>query len=228
LAVGDAQFQEKCIQKMNEMGARGSTILFVSHNVSSVIALCNKGALLERGKLIAYEPVEQCVTRYMRSCPTAGLKWQGEAGDENIRFHQAFLQEPSSNSAFFYQGEKTTLALDLEVLRPHVDLIIGFSVLNSRQQPIARSRLCDHPDQAACLSQAGSHRLAFDLDLGLFHPGEYQIKMDCSILNRKKILHDDILLKFAVCSRNKQVKYELGVEKDGISLGDRWAAKFSS
>lgn len=222
LAVGDAQFQDKCIKKMNEMGTQGSTLLFVSHNINSILALCNKGLFLEKGKLTAFEPIDQCVSRYVRSCPVAGLAWQGNAGDDHIRIYQASLKSPSSDTGFFYQDEKTALQIDLEILKPNPDLVLGFSIVNSRNHSIARSRLCDREEHKDVMALLGCHSILFDLDLDLFHPGEYQVKLDCSILNRKKILHDDVLLKFAVYSKSKHLKYELGMEKDGISLGNRW------
>src|ERR1700730_2171622 len=55
LAVGDAQFQEKCLKKMNEIATQNRTVLFVSHNINSVLALCNKGILLEKGEVKAFE-----------------------------------------------------------------------------------------------------------------------------------------------------------------------------
>jgi lipopolysaccharide transport system ATP-binding protein len=226
LAVGDTQFQEKCLKRMNEIGAQGSTILFVSHNTSNVLSLCNKGILLEKGELKAFESIEQCVSRYMRSCPVAGLRWEGEAGDEHIRFYKAGLAMPKNDAGFFYQGEETHLDIDCEVLKPHPDLILGFSILNARGQPIARSRLCDREEYVKTINERGQRRFSFHLDLNLFHPGEYQVKLDCSILNQKKILHEDILLKFAIYSQLAHLKHEKGSEKDGISLGNRWKANF--
>jgi lipopolysaccharide transport system ATP-binding protein len=222
LAVGDAQFQEKCLKKMNEIGSQGSTVLFVSHNINSVLSLCNKGIFLEKGELKAFEPIEQCVSRYVRSCPVAGLTWEGNAGDEHIRIFQTALSAPVSDTGVFYQGEQTCLQIDFEVTKPQPDMILGFTVLNSRNHSIARSRLSDHHEHHQVVLNPGVHRMTFPLDLNLFHPGEYQIRMECSLLNKKKILQDDILLKFAVCSENKHIKNELGVEKDGISLGNRW------
>ena len=171
----------------------------------------------------AYEPIEQCVSRYVRSCPVAGLIWRGNVGDEHIRFIQTSLRAPQSDVGFYYQGEKTALEIDLEVLTPHPDLILGFSILNSHNQPIARSRLCDHPCQAI-LEASGHHKLSFELNLDLFHPGEYQVRVECSLLNKKRILDEDIRLKFAVCSPHKQLKYEMGAEKEGIRLGSGWSA----
>lgn len=220
LAVGDAQFQEKCLKKMNEIGSRGSTILFVSHSINSVLSLCNKGMLLDKGQLVAYEPIEQCVSRYLRSCPIAGLTWQGNIGDENIRFYQASIMSPEHGAEFFYQGEKTALHVQYEVLKPHSDLILGVSILNSRHQVIARSRLLDRHEKQ--LEKSGVHQLSFQLDLSLFHPGEYQLKVDCSLFNQKKVLNDEILLKFVIYSQSPPLKYELGAEKEGISLGNGW------
>lgn len=222
LAVGDAQFQEKCLKKMNEMGAEGRTVLFVSHNINSVLSLCNKGVLLERGELKAFEPIEQCVNRYIRSCPVAGLSWSGNAGDESIQINQFALDPPQSDDSFFLQNDKTALNLEFEVLRPHADLIVAFSVLNARNQVIARSRLCDHPEYHQLLLTPGVHQLSFHLDLSLFHPGEYQVRLESSLLNKKKILQEEILLKFAVYSQGPTIKYERGLELDGMSLGNQW------
>ncbi len=224
LAVGDAQFQEKCLKKMNEIGAQNRTILFVSHNINSVLALCNKGVLLEKGEVKAFESIEQCVSRYIRDCPISGLKWLGNIGDDHIRITQASLRAPSSTTSFFYHGDKTFLDIEFEILKPQADLILGFSVLNSRSHAIARSRLCDHAEYYHIVTASGRHQVSFQLDLDLFHPGEYQIKLECSLLNKKKILQGEILLKFAIYSQNKPLKYELGIEKDGISLGNRWSS----
>ncbi|MFI0435888.1 MAG: ABC transporter ATP-binding protein [Parachlamydiaceae bacterium] len=222
LAVGDAQFQEKCLKKMNEIGAEQRTILFVSHNVGSVLALCNKGIFLENGKVKAYEPIEQCVSRYIRGCPIAGISWNGGVGDDSIRITRAALRAPSSDLGFYYHGEKTLLDLQFNILAPRTDLVLGFSVLNSRHQVIARSRLCDHPDYQSIGTQTGTYSLSFEIDFDFFHPGEYQIKLECSLLNKKNILNGEILLKFAVYSQNKVLKHELGMDKEGISLGNRW------
>lgn len=222
LAVGDAQFQEKCLKKMNEMGTQNRTVLFVSHNINAVLSLCNKGLFLEKGSVKAFEPIEQCISRYVRSCPIAGLTWQGDLGDDHIRIYKTSLRAPSSDMGFFYHGEKTSLTIEFEILKPHADLVLGFSVLNSRNHAIARSRLCDHMDHHSIVKARGYHQLFFQMDLDLFHPGEYQIRLECSLLNKKKILQDDILLKFAIYSHNKHLKHELGVEKDGISLGNQW------
>jgi lipopolysaccharide transport system ATP-binding protein len=66
LAVGDAQFQKKCLGKMGDISkGEGRTVLFVSHNMSAVKNLCNKGIVLENGKAIYLGTVEESINEYL-------------------------------------------------------------------------------------------------------------------------------------------------------------------
>jgi lipopolysaccharide transport system ATP-binding protein len=67
LAVGDLAFQKKCLGKMGEVTSEGRTVLFVSHNMSLIRALCQRGILLESGSVIADGPVADTVGVYLRS-----------------------------------------------------------------------------------------------------------------------------------------------------------------
>ena len=64
LAVGDIKFQKKCLGKMEDISSQGRTILFVSHNISAVKNLCNKGLLLENGKLKYFGDIEIAIKKY--------------------------------------------------------------------------------------------------------------------------------------------------------------------
>ncbi len=64
LAVGDAEFQRKCMGKMQEVADGGKTILFVSHNLAAVERLCTVGILLNDGRLIAHGAIESVVSAY--------------------------------------------------------------------------------------------------------------------------------------------------------------------
>ncbi len=64
LAVGDAQFQRKCMGKMESVGNEGRTILFVSHNTASVKTLCSKGIVLNKGEMSYYGEIESAVNHY--------------------------------------------------------------------------------------------------------------------------------------------------------------------
>lgn len=65
LAVGDAAFQEKCLNKMQDVGSSGKTVFFVSHNMSAVTRLCERVIMLENGQVIADGPAKEIVSDYM-------------------------------------------------------------------------------------------------------------------------------------------------------------------
>ena len=65
LAVGDAQFQKKCFEKMREIGKHGRTILFVSHNMSAVRSICKQALIIEQGKVVAHGEIDATVDRYL-------------------------------------------------------------------------------------------------------------------------------------------------------------------
>lgn len=67
LAVGDAEFQKKCIGKMEDVSKSGRTILFVSHQLSAIDALCNKGIELRKGKLIFSGTAKATIDHYLNS-----------------------------------------------------------------------------------------------------------------------------------------------------------------
>ena len=65
LAVGDAQFQKKCLGKMEDVSKMGRTVLFVSHNMAAINQLCNKGILLDKGRIIRFDKVNKVVSEYL-------------------------------------------------------------------------------------------------------------------------------------------------------------------
>jgi lipopolysaccharide transport system ATP-binding protein len=218
LAVGDAHFQQKCLKKMNELGSHGRTVLFVSHDVGSILGLCNKGVFLEKGKLKVWGPVEQCITEYLRTQSMHSLKWSGQAGDEHVLFHNVAIVHDDPRKEFFYQGETAKLTVEFEVLKPFQDLVLGFGVWNQRNQLVAGSHTAEsHP--------TGLHRFSFPVNAGLFHEGEYLLKIDCFIPNKKTILKEDIQLKlpiYADKSNKGQPVPKEGQSKEGVFLGHHW------
>ncbi len=71
LAVGDAAFQQKCLDKMRQVSEQGRTIFFVSHDLMSVRQFCSRGLLIDKGELVADGDVIPVITRYLDS---VGLK----------------------------------------------------------------------------------------------------------------------------------------------------------
>ena len=67
LAVGDAEFQAKCLGRLEEIGASGRTVIFVSHSMPAMLRLCSRGILLEKGQVIADGPTNEVVRVYLET-----------------------------------------------------------------------------------------------------------------------------------------------------------------
>src|SRR5262245_23442528 len=67
LAVGDVEFQRKCLGKMEDVSRKGRTVLFVSHNLPAVQSLCSRGIVLHQGRVSADAPVGEAIREYLRS-----------------------------------------------------------------------------------------------------------------------------------------------------------------
>ena len=106
LSVGDAEFQKKCIGKMQDISSdSGRTILFVSHNMGAIQSLCNKGVVLERGKVIYYGEISEAVKRYIESRKIVSnvplserprKAWE----DGRIRFTRCVLKGENGNEIY--------------------------------------------------------------------------------------------------------------------------------
>jgi lipopolysaccharide transport system ATP-binding protein len=108
LAVGDAQFQRKCLSRMQEIGEQGRTVLFVSHNMAMISNLCQKGIVLDAGGLAFEGQISEAVLHYYRA--SAG----GESSESSRR--------PEGDSVALLGGELigTSDTLDLTVHDPLV------------------------------------------------------------------------------------------------------------
>jgi ABC-type polysaccharide/polyol phosphate transport system ATPase subunit len=93
LAVGDAEFQKKCLAKMSEVSSEGRTVLFVSHNLNAVQRMCPRTVLLQQGRLIADGPTEMILGTYLSLTPEApkprkrlDLSHSQRRGTHEVRF----------------------------------------------------------------------------------------------------------------------------------------------
>jgi lipopolysaccharide transport system ATP-binding protein len=71
LAVGDAEFQKKCLGKMDEVAGSGRTVLFVSHNIGALLSICNSGLYLEDGRVKAHGTIAEAAERYHAAMPSS-------------------------------------------------------------------------------------------------------------------------------------------------------------
>ncbi len=135
LAVGDADFQTKSVQKMSEMGQSGRTVLFVSHNMSAVQRLCHSGILLEQGKIIQIGKVEDLLYQYLSKGGrlVAEKTWDPPIGNDVARLSRARILnandqlEPSVNIAQPFKIE-----IDYESLSPDLRTTAAFHITNEQ------------------------------------------------------------------------------------------------
>jgi len=91
LAVGDAAFQRKSLGKMSEVAEAGRTVVFVSHNLAILQALCERGVLLERGRAVADAPVAEAIDGYLRTLERAAGGDLLERTDRDTRAYDESL-----------------------------------------------------------------------------------------------------------------------------------------
>jgi lipopolysaccharide transport system ATP-binding protein len=84
LAVGDAQFQKKCLGKMEEVGKDGRTVLFVSHNMAMISNLCQKGIFLEGGKISTQGEVSKVIQQYYQNSNKKNEVFNRRIGSEAV------------------------------------------------------------------------------------------------------------------------------------------------
>lgn len=92
LAVGDAEFQQKCLAKMDSVARSGRTVLFVSHNLKAVRSLCPRGLLLRQGQLICDAPVDECLAEYRRWAVQQELKLSAELSADHPGYQEAAIE----------------------------------------------------------------------------------------------------------------------------------------
>jgi lipopolysaccharide transport system ATP-binding protein len=106
LAVGDAEFQKKCLGRMGEAARSGRTVLFVSHNTAAIESLCSRAMWLEGGRCVAMGAPAEVTARYLATSYTAqnDRTWSDPAhapGDERVRIRRALVRPEAGTTADF-------------------------------------------------------------------------------------------------------------------------------
>ncbi len=109
LAVGDAQFQKKCLGKMQDVGKEGRTVIFVSHNMAAINTLCSTGIVLNKGQVICSGSTENCIAVYEeRSFQGQSKEWTRLSSQKG---NSLVITQIKSN----LEGEQPNLLLDLKI-----------------------------------------------------------------------------------------------------------------
>ena len=119
LAVGDAQFQKKCLGKMESVGKEGRTILFVSHQMAAIQNLCQRAVWLNHGKVIAEDTTELVIGKYLIDSTTRSHISLGDRKDRKgtgeIRFTSVLLQnKKGENISSLQSGQYVKLLFNFK------------------------------------------------------------------------------------------------------------------
>jgi lipopolysaccharide transport system ATP-binding protein len=137
LSVGDAEFQRKCLGKMDEVTARGRTVIFVSHNLSAVTRLCSRALLLEGGRVVMDGPAPKVVGKYLsagvsgtaeREWPDAGKAPRGDVARlraVRIRRDDGAISDTIDCRMGFQ------IEMEYEILKPGYPLWVNFNLWNN-------------------------------------------------------------------------------------------------
>jgi lipopolysaccharide transport system ATP-binding protein len=144
LAVGDTQFQQKCLNKMEDVGRDGRTVLFVSHNMQTIRALCNRGIVLESGKVVFGGEVQAAIEVYaensyrlMGEIPL--LERRDRTGSGRVKvsgfrvLDRAREEVEILKSGFDYEFEFSYINYSEKALD---NVIVSFAILDDRGQTI--------------------------------------------------------------------------------------------
>jgi lipopolysaccharide transport system ATP-binding protein len=134
LAVGDAEFQARCLGRMEDMGSTGRTVLFVSHNMQAVTQLCDRAILLDGGRIVLDGPSNEVVAHYLQTAAGAGAirTWPDDdqaPGDDLVRLRSVRIVASDGSTADF-----------IDVREP-VGIEIRFRVLGSGPPVVPKVKL---------------------------------------------------------------------------------------
>jgi lipopolysaccharide transport system ATP-binding protein len=186
LAVGDAAFQKKCLGRMGQIANEGRTVLFVSHNMAVVQALCKRGILLKNGMLYQDADMSTVINTYLQMLETHAtqdlLARTDRAGTGEVRLCQVEIStDPAPAPNMLVTGKVGKFVFHLTKLLPHLTCI--FTIYNQTGYPVATFSSAlrspeDHSD-----GTIGTKVLCFIDELSLV-PGRYRINVALSIDNR--------------------------------------------
>ena len=141
LAVGDAQFQKKCLGKMGDVARQGRTILFVSHNMMAIQSLCRRAIWLDAGRVVEDGGSGKVVSSYLKSSSFARAEqvWEDIAtapGNEKVRLHAARIRAEGGSPAGPFRID-SDLILEFEYWNLVPESYLNLSVFLHNQEGIA-------------------------------------------------------------------------------------------
>lgn len=184
-AVGDESFQRKCLERIDEFKSEGKTILFVSHGLGAVKALCEEAVWLEKGKLSALGSTEKVIDYYLwavnegeekRLSAEEGLKEEGRWGTRRGEITGVEICGPEGESKhLFGTGEKFKVRISYRASEKLKEPVIGIGI-HRADGVYCFACNTSETDRTPEFIKAGEEgELWFEIDDLSLLPGDYQI-----------------------------------------------------
>lgn len=179
LAVGDAEFQKKCLGKMEDVSKEGRTIIFVSHNMGAVNSLCGSGILLRNGSIECNGSVSQVVSEYLSGntmVDSASIDLTGitkRKGNGILKFKSISLYNNGKLSNKYSIGDDITISFVVEATEPVKNVKFAFQLFASDGFAIANIIDCDSGFKVDMVY--GKVKLSVILKDIRFYPDQYHI-----------------------------------------------------
>jgi len=139
LAVGDSEFQKKCLGKMSQVARQGRTVLFVSHNMASILSLCQSGILLQQGHVVHDGDVRDIVSAYFDRTTEPGsfnlANVRAKSGKFAITNIELLSQGLSTTEILV--GKDIEIRIDFDALINEPDLSFEFILRDQSGYPLA-------------------------------------------------------------------------------------------
>lgn len=179
LAVGDSQFQKKCLGQMGKVSQEGRTVLFVSHNMAAISQLCNKGLLLEQGKVKSSDEIDKVIKEYSNSesLATGFLKlddFPGRKGCGDATFKWVkVLNSSEVITPEFSLGQDLNIRFEIGSSQTIENPRISIQIKTSEGFPICNMVDADSGFQVGKISGSGTYNITLK-DIRLY-PDVYSI-----------------------------------------------------
>ena len=181
LAVGDAEFQKKCLGKMNEVTHAGRTVLFVSHNMLAVQALCGRAICLDQGRVVDEGKTASVVTQYLKSTIEAStdVSYNDPArapGNDSIRLRRLRVH-PQHGTAADAITIRTPVVMEFEYWNfvPHACLDLSLEVFNQQGVLVFSTATTGNPPLPAGLIRSQVTIPGDFLNSGMYRIGVYVV-----------------------------------------------------
>jgi lipopolysaccharide transport system ATP-binding protein len=219
LAVGDLEFQKKCLAKMGTIAEGGRTVIFVSHNLGLIHRLCSQVVLLHNGQVQIKGPTAEVVQRYLGESLEHDGQWQRPWGEEprkDVCLRRAAILDKSGRVNGIVNAEDSfQVEVEYEVCHTIPNFEIGFSLRNAEGVTVVVSLDSDTGDWSGRARLAGSYRSTCRVPGHLLAPGTYFFTFAAHIINQTTFDCQADVMAFEVsetgCIRSKRNDRRNGV-----------------